>query len=128
MPLTLSVLPGVFAVAQLSPDAPPPVWAMQGDVWHVTRTDDELSVVTAEAHVPDGVRHEGGWAALKLHGPFAFHLTGVLASILNPLAAADIGIFALSTFNTDYVLVKAERLNDALGALRAAGHTLRAPH
>jgi hypothetical protein len=72
--------------------------------------------------VPAGVRAELDWAAIRLQGPFPFEMTGVLAAILNPLAAEGIGIFAISTFDTDYVLVKAERVHAADDALRRAGH------
>ncbi|PNY81198.1 ACT domain-containing protein [Deinococcus koreensis] len=122
--LTLSVLPARFAVAQLPPDAPLPV--LGGEFFSLTGTGGELSLVCEEAFVPTGAKCERGWTALKLHGPFEFTLTGILAAVLNPLRDAGVGIFALSTFDTDYVLVKSERLDDALSALRGAGHTVRA--
>jgi len=88
----------------------------------VVRTGDELSIVCAEDRIPDGVRAERGWLALKLEGPFPFVMTGVLASFLQPLAEAEIPIFAISTFDTDYVLIKPEHLEAAVEALGAAGH------
>lgn len=125
MPQTLSVLPGEYAVVQLPPLATIPAWALQSDFLSLTRTDEELSLVVEAGRVPEGIRAEAGWAALKLHGPFDFALTGILAGVLNPLAAAGVGIFALSTFNTDYVLVKRAQLEAALGALRGAGHRVQ---
>ena len=125
MSLTLSVLQGEYAVCRLPEDAAPPAWALAGELWSLTRAVGELSVVCAAAQVPAEVRAEKGWAALRLHGPFEFTLTGILASVLNPLRDAGVGIFALSTFDTDYVLVAQERLPDALAALRTAGHTVR---
>ncbi|OLV16095.1 ACT domain-containing protein [Deinococcus marmoris] len=125
MSLTLSVLGGEYAVCQLPSGIAPPAWAFRGEFWSMTCAPGELSVVCAAANVPDGVRAEKGWAALRLHGPFEFTLTGILASILNPLRDAGVGIFALSTFDTDYVLVSAVRLGDAVSALRVAGHTVR---
>lgn len=122
--LTLSVLPGEFSVAQLPAGSPLPAWAVSGSLWAIVGAPGEVSVVTASGAVPAGVRSEGGWAALRLHGPFPFHLTGILAAVLTPLRDAGVGIFALSTFDTDYVLVKAGRLGEALGALRGAGHTV----
>lgn len=119
--LTLSVLRGEFAVARLPPEAPLPVWAARGDLWAVVGAPGEVSVVTDAANVPPGGRVERGWAALRLHGPFPFELTGVLTAVLNPLRDAGVGIFALSTFDTDYVLVKTARLEQALAALRDAG-------
>ena len=100
-----------------------PEWfADAGHVAAVTRTADELSLVCAEDAVPEDVAAERGWAVLKAHGPFAFTLTGVLAAILVPLADAGVPIFALSTYDTDYVLVPGARAGDAVAALRAAGH------
>jgi hypothetical protein len=88
----------------------------------MTRTANELSIVCAEEHVPSGIQAALGWACLQLQGPFPFEMTGVLAAILNPLAAAEIGIFAVSTFDTDYILVKVDRLQAAEEALERAGH------
>jgi hypothetical protein len=70
------------------------------------------------------VKAEPGWRALKLRGPFPFSATGILASVLSPLAEAEVPIFAVSTFDTDYVLVPEARLEKAVAALRAAGHTV----
>ena len=124
MPLTLSVLPGEYAVCRLSPAQALPGWATSGELFSVTRTPDELSVVCSAQAVPADVQQAAGWTALRLHGPFDFGLTGILAGVLNPLHRAGVGIFALSTFDTDYVLVKREKLDAALRDLRAAGHTV----
>ncbi len=120
----LSVLSGEYAVCQLSPVQPLPGWATSGELFSVTRTPDELSVVCAVGQVPAEVKHTPGWAAFKLHGPFDFALTGILAGVLNPLHAAGVGIFALSTHDTDYVLVQAAQLGQAASALREAGYTV----
>lgn len=119
--IELTVLPGRLAVCRLEAGAPPPAWAVGGALWSITGSADELSVVCTEAAVPDGARREGGWRALKVAGPLDFALTGVLSAIAGPLAAAGVSIFAVSTFDTDYVLVKEERLGEAVAALRAAG-------
>jgi uncharacterized protein len=124
MPLTLSVLPGEYAVCQLPPEVALPAWATSGELFSVTRTPDEWSVVCAAGQVPTDVLHAAGWTALMLHGPFDFGLTGILAAVLNPLHAAGVGIFALSTYDTDYVLVQGAQLPGALTALRGAGHTV----
>ena len=88
------------------------------------RTAAEVSVVCDAAGVPDGAAAERGWRALTVEGPLDFALTGVLAALAVPLAAAGVSIFAVSTYDTDHVLVRSERLADAVAALRAAGHTV----
>ncbi|MFC4452477.1 ACT domain-containing protein [Deinococcus sonorensis] len=123
--LTLSVLNDDYSVCQLPPDAPLPHWATAGDLFAVVRTPQEWSAVCRSAQVPPDVRQDAGWAALVLHGPFEFTLTGILASVLNPLAEAGVGIFALSTFDTDYVLIKRVNLARTVSALRTAGHTVQ---
>ena len=102
-----------------------PAWAVAGEFFCITRSPEELSIVCAENLVPaerEGVLIEGGWTALRLEGPFPFAMTGVLASFIQPLADAGISVFAISTFDTDYVLVKTDSLKGALTALGAAGH------
>ena len=122
--LRFTVVPGSFAVARLAPDAEVPAGALVPPFHSVTRTPSELSVVCPEAAAPSNTLAETGWALLGLVGPFPFSMVGVLSSVLGPLAATDVSIFALSTFDTDYVLVKRERLAAAISALTAAGHEL----
>ena len=122
MRLTLFLLEGRFAVCQLPPGEPFPAWAMGGGFFSLTRTGDELSVVSAEGAAPDGTKCEPGWRILQIEGPLDFGLTGILASVAEPLAEAGVSIFAISTFNTDYVMVKDESLEKAIEALEAAGH------
>ena len=124
--LNLSLLEGRFVVVQLDPSASIPTWALEDGFFTVSRTSEELSIVCLESNVPadSDLRLERDWACLKLQGPFEFSLTGILLSVLEPLAKVNVGIFALSTFNTDYVLVKAEHLETAIVALEAAGHSL----
>lgn len=124
-PLVLSPLPGRWAVCRLHPESAVPAWAEGGAFFSATRTRDELSVVCEEAAVPDGVKAEKGWAALRVHGPIPFGTTGVLSSLTAPLAEAGISVFALSTFDTDHLLVKAESLSDTVAALRKAGVEVR---
>jgi uncharacterized protein len=125
--LTLEVLTGNYAIHQLAPNSNIPDWALNATGFlSITRTFDELSIV-CESVITDteDVRQESGWACLKLIGPFAFDLTGILSSVLNPLRDAEIGIFAISTFDTDYVLVKLEHLERAVLTLKNAGHTVK---
>jgi uncharacterized protein len=118
--MTLTALPQVLAIWKLPPEAPLPTL----DFFCAIRTDAELSLVTDDALVPEGVEYERGWRALKVTGPLDFALTGILAALAMPLAEAQIPIFALSTFDTDYVLVKFDQLADAIAALERAGHTV----
>ena len=122
--LKFEIVPGYFAVSRLSPNAAIPHWAVAGPVTSITRNADELSIVSLSASVPAEVKSERSWTCLKLLGPFPFHETGILASFLEPCAKAGIPIFAISTFDTDYVLVKAADKERALRALAGAGHEL----
>ena len=122
-PHRFSILPGEWAIAKLPPGNPVPSWAqIQTYFLSVTRTAEELSIVAPGAAIPGEIPAERGWTVLKLQGPFAFDQTGILASFATPLANAGIGIFTVSTFDTDYLLVKAAQLPAALAALLAAGH------
>src|SRR5687768_15806454 len=122
--LTFIVLPDLFAVCRLDKDAPIPIWATVGTLFSITRTADELSIVCRQSLVPDSTRCEGGWRCLRVAGTMDFSMIGVIASFSRLLAEADIGIFVLSTFDTDYLLVKADNLNKAVAALRASGHAV----
>jgi len=120
--LDFSLLAGSWGIARLDPSAAVPEWASSGAFTSVSRTADELSIVCPEEAIPATCRAERGWAALKLHGPFPFSEIGILASITTPLAAAKVSIFAVSTFDTDYVFVPRANLPGAIAALEAAGH------
>lgn len=120
-----SVLPGTWAIARLGPRDPIPPWALGSATFvSITRTADELTVVCRDDAPFGDVPIERGWAILKLHGPIPFTEVGVLARFASPLAAARISLFAISTFDTDYLLVKACDRAAACDALAAAGHQL----
>ena len=120
--LTLTILPAAFAVCRLDAGAAVPTWATSGSFFSITRTADELSVVCEQAIVPDGVRCEWDWRCVQVAGPIPFSTVGVLASFVQPLAEAGISVFAVSTYDTDYLLVKGNDLERAMAVLRAAGH------
>jgi uncharacterized protein len=120
----LTLLPERFAISRLAADAPIPPWATQGSFFSVTRTGDELSIVSELARVPVGVHSQPGWRVLKVHGPFVLTEIGVLSALAAPLAEARISLFAVSTFDTDYLLIAAETLSAAIHALGQAGHTI----
>ena len=121
----LTVLPGSFAIVHLAAGAPFPRWAVQGNFFSVTRTNDEVSVVCAADQVPKDVKAEAGWRVLKVQGPFALSEIGVLAALAAPLAEAKVSLFAISTFDTDYLLVSEKQLLAAIAALRGAGHRIK---
>lgn len=122
---TLTLQPGALAICRLPGDAAEPSPPARPATLHcVVRSAGELSVVCAESDVPDGATHvDRGWRALTLAGPFDLTTeVGVLVSVLAPLAQAGVGIFALSTYDTDHVLVREDHVDRAAQALRRAGH------
>ena len=119
---SLTVLGEQLSICRLEAGEEVPAWATGGSFFSVTRTQDELSVVCPEDVVPEGISRERGWHALKLEGTFDLSMVGILASVASPLAEAGASIFAVSTFDTDYVLVREEQLDLAVGTLRASGH------
>jgi hypothetical protein len=125
MSLDLRLLPDHLAVCRLPAGSEVPAWAMSGDLRSVTWTGDETSIVCAEAAVPEDVQSERGWRALMIVGPLNFGLTGILLMVAQPLANAGISIFSISTFDTDYVLVKDSSLGTAVKALAESGHRVR---
>jgi len=116
--LTLSVLQGKLAVCRLEKFSPIPDWVVEEDFFSITKTDDELSIVCYEECVPKNIKSEKGWRAFKVEGPLDFTQTGILASLANPLAEAGISIFAMSTFDTDYLLVKEHDLDESVKILK----------
>jgi hypothetical protein len=122
--MILEVLPQALAVTKLDSTSVIPSWAVQGDFFSVTKTDEELSVVCREALIPKEIVAERGFRCFKVRGPLDFTLTGILASLAEPLARAKVSIFAISTFNTDYLLVKEKDLALALEVLLGEGHQI----
>ena len=122
--LSLLVLPERLAVCRLAPDAPLPTPAARTCFWSVTRTKEELSVVLPEVMAPSNCQVEAGWRCFKVVGPLDFDLTGILASLTTSLAEAGIPIFAISTYDTDYILVKEENLERAAQTLQGGGYTV----
>ena len=120
----LSVLPATFAMCQFAPDAPLPTWCDTLPFCSISRTNDELSVICAEHVVPDSVSASRGWKAFKVQGPFSLSEVGVLAELAHPLAEANISIMAVSTFDTDYILVHGPVLPAAIAVLERAGHVV----
>lgn len=120
--MNLHELSGSYSILQLGVHEPIPVWATQGAFFNISRTREELSLVCETAFVPPSVqKRSDGWRVLKVQGLLDFAQTGILSSIAGPLARAKISIFAVSTFNTDYILVKADTLERAKEALSKSG-------
>lgn len=118
-------LPGLYAIVRLDPNSPVPDWATKGgNFTSTTRTADELSIVCPMPNLPAEVDSQLRWICLKLEGPFPFSQTGILLSFIAPLSNNLIPIFAISTFDTDYVLVPEEFAGQALQMLNKAGHEL----
>lgn len=122
--LHLLTFSGRFAVCRLAPDDPVPTWAMKANFFSITRTQDELSVVCPEDVLPVEVRSEKGWRCLRVAGTIDFTAIGVLASLVSPLAENGISVFAISTFDTDYLVVKEKDWPATLTSLKGAGHTI----
>lgn len=121
--LPLELLEDTLAVCRLPPDAPVPAWTEHSRRFLTTsRTGEELSITAVQRAVPAGVRCERDYRALRVRGPLPLDLIGILAAIADPLAEAGLSIFAISTYDTDYVLVKAPDLAAAVAALERAGH------
>ena len=119
--LTLKVLDQRMAVAQLPPEDAIPDW-ITGLPLSVTRTTRELSIVCPEQHVPEGVTAERGWVCLEVTGPLEFGEVGILAALTGELAEAEISVFVFSTYDTDYLLVKADKIASATKKLTDAGY------
>lgn len=123
--MNLVVLDTIFSVVKLAPAEAIPSWASIGEWFSITRTSEELSIVCPSVNVPSHTvtDAEHDWACIKVEGVLDFGLTGILSSLANPLAENNISIFAVSTFNTDYLLVKVRLLEKAKSVLEQAGHT-----
>lgn len=116
--LLLSILKDKFAVCRLESNEQIPAWVMNSSFYSISKTAEELSIVCSEKDVPDFIKSEKDWRAIKIEGELDFSQTGILASIAFPLAESNISIFAVSTFNTDYILVKNGNLEKALKVLK----------
>lgn len=123
--ITLTELAGDYGIARLSPGAAVPGWADGGGLVNIARTADELSVLCLAGRIPADVRRDTGWTAFKFEGPFDFAEHGILLSVIAPISGAGIGVFVISTFDTDYLLVKAAKVARVRELLAEAGHRLR---
>lgn len=111
-----------YAIARMDPKAQMPQWALESALWAVTKTQAELSIVCQESAIPEGVEFAGGRRLFEFEGPIPFETTGVLDSVLAPLARAKVSVFVFSTFDTDYFMVMSRDLERAIDTLVDAGH------
>ena len=118
----MRILPDRLAVCRFEPRASLPDWIDQPDFYSITRTAEELSVVCSEARVAPGAESETGWRCFQLLGPFSFSEIGVISSLIQPLTESGVSVFVISTFDTDYLMVKETNLAKAIDALTAKGH------
>jgi hypothetical protein len=123
--MKFTTVPGRFAICKLGAASAIPGWAATKPVFSITATPDELSIICLEASVPDGIQAERGFLALQIEGPFAFDAIGILQSFLAPLAKASVPMFAVSTYDTDYIFIHEKHWPQALRALQQAGHELQ---
>lgn len=122
--LIMKVLEGIYGVCRLDSNQPIPNWATNSSFYSITRTFDELSIVCFQESIPDDVKFERDWRILKVEGPLDFSLIGILSSISTVLAENKISIFAISTFDTDYILIKSKDFESAINALKDNGYEI----
>jgi hypothetical protein len=122
--LTFIILRETLAICRLDKDAPIPDWVFQGGLFSVTRTKDELSIVCPQINVPKGIVCNQGWSCLKIKGPLDLSSTGIISSIARTLQQEGISLFSISTYDTDYVMVKEKDLEKAIFAFTETGHRI----
>jgi uncharacterized protein len=123
--LLLAVLPGTYAIARFAPDATIPFPYSESFFYSVSKTDQELSLVCEEKFLRPDVQAERGRRLIRVESALAFSLTGIVASLAGPLAEAAVSIFSVSTYDTDYLLVRDEDVEKAIAALERAGHKVQ---
>jgi hypothetical protein len=122
--LLIRLVDAEYAITRLNIGTPLPEWLMGPGFWTVSSSREEMTLVCRAARIPPGVQSSGGWRCLRIEQHFSFEVPGVLASVLNPLSEAGVGIFANSTFSTDYVFIMGSDLDKAVAALKAHGHDI----
>ena len=120
----ISILQDIFAICRFDKDDEIPHWALRDKFVTITRTDEELSVLAPVSSIPNHIASDGGWKCLKVEGPLKLNLSGILASLIGPLASAGIAVLAIATYDTDYFLVKQDRLELAVQILLNEGHSI----
>lgn len=122
--LTLKLLDETYGVCSLEKDSEISPWIVEGNFLSITKTDEELSIVCEEKNISEGIKYEGGWKILKIEGKLDFALVGILAKISNIMAENNISIFAISTYDTDYILIKLNNINKAVELLKKENYNI----
>jgi len=122
--LKLEILNGSYSIHRFIVAAEIPAAVFKSKFYNVTRTDEELSIVCQSEIELKSNRCDSGWSCIRIAGVLDLALTGILTGISGVLAKAGIPIFAISTYNTDYILVKSDKLNSAIAALKGSGYLL----
>ena len=123
--MKLTVLEGEFTIHRFSPESKIPALIFECSFYSISRTEEELSIVCSSRIHLNSARSETGWTCIKVSGPLDLSQTGILADISGVLAREEISIFALSTFDTDYILVTSDKLEAAKKALQKAGYIIQ---
>lgn len=121
---SLLLHPGPYCICRLPPAEALPSWAVSAEFCSITRTPEELSIVCEQEVVPSHIEANRGWRLLRVQGRLDFSLVGVLAGLTTTLANANVSVFAVSTHQTDYLLVQNEAVDRAVAALRAATYVV----
>jgi hypothetical protein len=122
--LKLSLLNETYGICAFESDAPIPDWAVAASLCSITRTEKELTVVCSQKIIPAGVKHESGWRCFRVDGSFDLNQMGVISSLASPLAKAGVSIFVVSSYDTDYILVKEQNVEQAVAVLSGDGHSI----
>jgi hypothetical protein len=122
--ITLQALAGSYAISRLAPESPIPPWADGTGFVSISRSSEELSIVCLHSRVPGDTQTDAGWTAMRFLGPFAFGETGIVLSVVRPLSEGGLGVFVVSTFDGDHLLLKTADMPQALALLLQAGHQL----
>ena len=125
--LNMQVLESEYSLCRLEVGAAIPQWAFESQFYTITKTSDELSVICESRLVPPQVKKDGEWKLLKIAAVLDLSLTGITARFSTALADADVNLCVIATYDTDYIMVKAEKLSVAIEALDAAGFRVQQP-
>jgi hypothetical protein len=123
--MNLHYLPGEYSICSLTPEEPLPDWDIGEGFYAYVRTDEEQSIICQTSQVPPGITQEADWCCFAVEGPLEFSQVGVLADLLHPLASAGVPVFVVSTYQTDYIMIKQEQQDTARKAWNKAGHMVQ---